>query len=178
MSRVLLIGGSPSRSSRGAALLGRIERRAAGRGHTVQTLEVRDLPPAELTAAARDSQALNDAAALVAAADGVVIASPVYKAAYTGLLKCFLDILPTDTALRGKVAFPIVTAAAPTHVLALDFALKPVLGALGASKILAGFWTLDSQYETGPGGVMALNAETGARFDAAIDAFLDELPAT
>ncbi|WP_204272820.1 NAD(P)H-dependent oxidoreductase, partial [Escherichia coli] len=64
-------------------------------------------------------------------ADLVVVSTPIYKAAYSGLLKVFLDLLPPD-ALRGKLVLPLATGGSPAHVLALDYALKPVLSALGA----------------------------------------------
>lgn len=36
----------------------------------------------------------------------VILATPVYKAAYSGLLKTFLDLLPQG-GLRDKVVLPI-----------------------------------------------------------------------
>ena len=47
----------------------------------------------------------------VGAADLVVVASPTYKATYTGLLKLFLDRFPAD-GLRG-VAVPLMLGAGP-----------------------------------------------------------------
>jgi hypothetical protein len=38
----------------------------------------------------------------------VVIASPIYKAAYPGALKALLDLLPQAT-LAGKIALPLAT---------------------------------------------------------------------
>jgi FMN reductase len=61
----------------------------------------------------------------------VVVATPVYKAAYSGLLKVFLDVLP-QTALKGKLVLPLATGGSPHHMLALDYALRPVLQSLGA----------------------------------------------
>ncbi|TDD63979.1 hypothetical protein E1262_29575 [Jiangella aurantiaca] len=40
-----------------------------------------------------------------------LLATPTYKARYTGLLKAFLDRLPGG-ALRGTVAVPVTVAAA------------------------------------------------------------------
>ena len=121
----------------------------------------------------RDSRALLAAAAQIAGALGVVVATPVYKAAYTGLLKCFLDTLPVETGLRGKVVFPIVSAAAATHVLALDYALKPVLSSLGATIMCSGMSTIDSQFDQGDDGALALNPDVLSRYDAAIAEFFD-----
>ncbi len=68
----------------------------------------------------------------IASADVAVIASPTYKAAYTGLLKAFLDRYGSD-GLRGLVAVPLLTIGAPTHALAVETTLRPLLVELGAS---------------------------------------------
>ena len=52
--------------------------------------------------------------ARVAAADLLVVATPAYKAAPTGLLKAFLDGVEAG-ALRRTVTVPVVLAAAPGH---------------------------------------------------------------
>ena len=70
-----------------------------------------------------------------AAARGLVIATPVYKAAYSGLLKTFLDLLP-QFGLREKVILPLVTGGTPAHVLAIDYALRPVLNSLDPLHIV------------------------------------------
>jgi FMN reductase len=73
--------------------------------------------------------ALNDA---VAASEYLVVASPTYKAAYTGLLKAFLDRYPNN-GLAGVTAFPVMTGASLVHAMAIDTQLRPVLVELGAS---------------------------------------------
>jgi FMN reductase len=166
---IVLIAGSPSRSSRSASLFARIEAAARRRNVGVTIVDVRDLPASDLLAGARDSTALAAPLAALARAQGVAVATPVYKAAYTGLLKCFLDVFP-EAALRGKVVFPIVTAASPTHALALDFALKPVLASLYPSKTLAGFFATDAEF------TLDLKPEAAARFDAMTTEFLEALP--
>ena len=68
----------------------------------------------------------------VAQSDVVVVASPIYKATFTGLLKAFFDRYPND-GLAGVTAVPVMTAGSPLHGLAIDFALRPLLVELGAS---------------------------------------------
>lgn len=173
MGQIVCISGSPSKTSKGELLLARVTELARAAGRTVSTIDVRELPPAELLAG-YGFQSLTDAGALVARAAGVVVATPVYKAAYTGLLKCFLDTLATDTSLRGKAVFPIITAAAATHALALDYALKPVLASLGASRTHLGFAALDAQFDYDGKIATGLNAETAERFDALAREFIDD----
>ena len=62
----------------------------------------------------------------------VVVATPTYKASYTGLLKSFLDELPS-VALSGVVAVPLMTMGDAKHTLAADVHLRPVLLELGAT---------------------------------------------
>jgi FMN reductase len=71
------------------------------------------------------------ALARLAAADVAVIATPVYKASYTGLLKAFLDLYGAD-GLSGVVAVPLVVSGSPAHALAGEVHLRPVLVELGA----------------------------------------------
>lgn len=171
---IVLIAGSPSKSTRSASLFRRIVEGTQRQGVHATTIEVRDLPAVDLLGGMRDSAALAPAIAAVAAAQGIVVATPVYKAAYTGLLKCFLDVLP-EAALRGKVAFPIATAAAPAHALALDFALKPVLASLFPTCTLAGFFAIDGEFAAGGDGVLDLKPEAALRLDTMIADFVAAL---
>jgi FMN reductase len=77
------------------------------------------------------------------AADVLVVASPTYKATYTGLLKAFVDRFP-PAALEGKVAIPMMMGAAPIHQLAVDCHLVPLLLEVGASCPMRGLYVLES----------------------------------
>ncbi|MDB5959374.1 MAG: ssuE [Massilia sp.] len=156
---VLLIGGSPSSSSSGTRLLHHIGERLASQGHHCSRLQVRDLPAAALLHADFTDPAIVRALAQVAAADAVVVATPVYKAAYSGVLKAFLDLLPQD-GLRNKLVLPIATGGSQSHLLALDYALRPVLASLDARFILPSIYTTSSQ--------LTWHAEHGLSLDAAI----------
>ncbi|MGY1438703.1 NADPH-dependent FMN reductase [Streptomyces reniochalinae] len=151
MALILTLAGSPSPSSRTERLLREVGTRLGREGgHEIRHLAVRDLPAAPLLAADHTHPALREALAAVAAADAVVIGTPVYKAAYSGLLKTFLDVL-TRTALHGKELLPLLTGGSRAHVLALDYALCPVLAALGGHAQLRGRFVLDEHLVTEPG---------------------------
>lgn len=79
-----------------------------------------------------DQIALADAVDLATSASVLVLATPVYKGSYTGLLKSFLDVLPPH-ALAGSVVVPVTISASPAHRLLADLHLRPVLAELGAS---------------------------------------------
>jgi FMN reductase len=81
----------------------------------------------------------------VGSADLVVVASPTYKAAYTGLLKLFLDRFATD-GLRG-VAVPLMLGAGPGHALAPEVTLRPLLAEIGAIEPAKGLYVVDSAYD-------------------------------
>lgn len=103
-----------------------VERTGARLGETVDLADVSgsifSWPDASMTA-------LNDR---VAASDVVIVATPTYKAAYTGLLKAFLDRYPND-GLAGVTAIPVMTGAGPEHAMAVETTLRPLLVELGAS---------------------------------------------
>ncbi|MHA6758649.1 NADPH-dependent FMN reductase [Streptacidiphilus sp. PAMC 29251] len=86
-----------------------------------------------------------DAVATVRGASLLVVASPTYKAAYTGLLKLFLDGLPSG-GLTGVTAVPLMLGGHWRHSLAAELLLKPLLVELGAGVPTRGLFLLDSEY--------------------------------
>jgi FMN reductase len=109
------------------------------------SLDLADLGPELLDYKA---ESVTAAVAAVAAADLVVIASPTYKATYTGLLKLFLDRFGAGS-LRSVVAVPVMLGGDWRHSLAPEAFLKPVLSELGASMPTRGLFLLDSEADTG-----------------------------
>lgn len=166
MSQLLMISGSPSAVSRSSFLALELGRRLADSGHAVRTLAVRDLPAQDVLHARSDSPAVLDVIQQVAAADAVVIATPIYKAAYSGLLKALLDLLPR-TALLDKVVLPLATGGSAAHFLAVDYALKPVLAALGARHVLSTVYATDAQLIATGNQSYEPDAETASRLEIA-----------
>ncbi len=82
----------------------------------------------------------------VKAADLIVVASPTYKASYTGLLKLFLDQFAGGTGLQGVVAVPLLLTGAPGHALVVEYQLRPVLTEIGATVATPGLSLIDSTY--------------------------------
>ncbi len=163
---VLLIAGSPSAPSRSTALLEAVGERLAARHARIERLAVRELPAEALLQADARHPAIAAAIAKVAAARAVVVATPVYKAAYSGVLKVFLDLLAQD-ALKGKTVLPLATGGSPHHMLALDYALRPVLHALSARQILPGVYATDAQIALMPENAYQVHAELAERLDDA-----------
>jgi FMN reductase len=167
MSKILLISGSPTSPSRSALLLDYAAGVLAKHGLEVSTVSVRDFPAEDLIQAKYDSPAFTGFKEKIAEVSGIVVATPIYKASYSGSLKTLLDILP-QTALRGKTILPLATGGSPAHLLAIDYAIKPLLAVLGASDIQQGVYIVDSQFaysETG----FTLEEELQKRFDESLE---------
>jgi FMN reductase len=141
---ILLLAGSPSAPSRSTRLLHHVGDKLAALGHRYTRLEVRDLPAQALLRADFKDEEIQAALAQVEAASAVVIATPVYKAAYSGVLKAFLDLLP-QFGLTGKLVLPLATGGSQSHMLALDYALRPVLSSLGPRHVLPSIYATEAQ---------------------------------
>jgi len=177
---VLLIAGSPSAPSRSTALLEAVGERLAKRHAQIERLAIRDLPAQALLLAEWSHPAIERAVAQVAAARVIVVATPVYKAAYSGVLKVFLDLL-AQNALKGKTVLPLATGGSPHHMLALDYALRPVLQSLSARHILPGVYASDSQIALTPENAYQVHNDLAERLNEAVEVLATEglkLPAT
>lgn len=170
MPTILAVSGSPSPTSRTASATDHALTLLRAQGHTASHVAVRDLPSGDLLSGFRDTPAVWTATDAVAQADGVVIATPIYKASYTGLLKAFLDLLP-ENALAGKVVLPLATGGTIGHLLAVDYALRPVLTALGADHVVPGRFLLDSDIVRGEGGRTRLTPQAEQRLADSVAAF-------
>jgi FMN reductase len=139
--RVAVVVGNPKRRSRTyeAALL--VAERLSDAPPEV-VVDVVDLGPGLLDAG---DPLTAEAVQSVRETQLVVVASPTYKAAYTGLLKLFLDRFPSD-GLDGLVAVPLMLGAGPRHALAPEHTLRPVLVELGAVTPTRGLYLIDSDF--------------------------------
>jgi FMN reductase len=174
MTSVLIISGSPSSTSRTERLARSIAARINTRDTKASLLDVRSLPADDLLHARFDAPSIVEATARVAAADGIVVATPIYKAAYSGLLKTFLDVLP-QFALRGKVVLPLATGGTVAHVLAIDYALRPVLSSLDPLHVVNGLFLLDKQITVLEDNQVQLEPDVDQRLNGVIDQFLQGL---
>jgi FMN reductase len=163
VSSIVVIAGSPSATSRTVALGEYLAGRLRTQAHEVSVVAVRELPADALLGADTDHPAIAEVIAALAAADGVVVASPVYKAAYSGVLKALLDLLP-QWAFGGKVVLPVLTGGSPAHALAVDYALRPVLAALGADHVVQGAFVLDKHL---------VRTSTAVELDAAVRSLVE-----
>lgn len=115
----------------------------AGRPSEFAVVDLGELGPRVLD---RGDRGVDDGVNRVRQSRLLVVASPTYKASYSGLLKAFLDRLPA-LGLEGMIAVPVMVGATPRHFLALDTNLRPLLVELGASCPTAGLFVLEQELE-------------------------------
>jgi FMN reductase len=83
------------------------------------------------------------------------------------VLKVFLDLLPQD-GLAGKLVLPVATGGSQSHMLALDYALRPVLAALAPRHILPSIYAASTQLPWHPQQGLQPAAPIAARIEAGI----------
>jgi FMN reductase len=164
---VAVVSGSPAPASRTLALARHVGACLAREGAAVRYLDVRELPADDLLSARQRSAETQSACALVQGAAGIVLVTPVYNAAYSGVLKAFLDLLP-QFGLRGKVALPLAVGGTVAHMLVIDYALRPVLASMGAGHVLAGVFLLDSWIRQHDSGGLFIDREVVERLQQSL----------
>jgi FMN reductase len=172
---IIIITGSPVQPSRSLGLAQLVERRLLREAFRVRMLHVRDLPPQALFHADFEDPKVKEATAWVAQADGVIAVSPVYKAAYTGTFKTFIDMLP-QFALRDKIVLPLLVGGSLAHVLAIDCAVRPMLQSLDPWLIVNGLFLLDKTIDVSER-LAKLPPEVDERLQQTMQAFIDGLRA-
>lgn len=96
-------------------------------------IELLSLPADALLGRAKDA-AVDDAVELATGAEVLVIASPTYRATYTGALKAFFDRFPADSL--GSTACVLAgTAGIKEHFLSLDTGMRALVASLGGWSV-------------------------------------------
>ncbi|HWK95479.1 MAG TPA: NADPH-dependent FMN reductase [Pseudolabrys sp.] len=149
---IVAVSGSASPNSKSSGIVDHAFRRLADASFSFRNILLRDLAPEALITARTDDPGLAGAIKAVDEADGIIFATPIYKASYSGLLKIFIDVLP-QYALAGKVVLPIATGGSLGHLLALDYGLRPVLQSMGARHIVQSLFVTESDMRVDEGGL-------------------------
>jgi FMN reductase len=140
--RFVIVSAGTSDPSSSRLLADRVADRAAtiaaarGGAATVVVIELREL--AGEIAAAIVSQftgpRLRNAIATLAAADGLIVSTPVYKAGPSGLLTSFLQVLDNDLLIARPVVLG-ATAGTARHALVVDDQLRATFAFLRAMTV-------------------------------------------
>jgi FMN reductase len=109
-----------------------------------------------------DSTRVQELLDAVASSDLLIVASPTFKATYTGLLKSFFDRYGSN-ALNHAVAVGVMTGAGPIHALAPEVHLRPLLVELGASTPTRSLYVTEQQFDDLDAVIGGWAAEAGPR---------------
>jgi FMN reductase len=143
------ISGSPRSPSRSKTLAEFTLELLADRGYDYRLIDLPSLP-AEALLARTQSRDVDEAVAAVGEAPIVVAATPTYRALYTGLLKCFFDLMPQGH-LRGKVCIGLQTGIAREHALSPEYGLRPLFTSLDGVPV-AMLYARDDEFVDGQPG--------------------------
>ena len=143
MRTVGVIVGNPKRRSWTLGVASAVAEAAAHAAGLIETdrltVDLADLGPQLFD---WSSQPVRQAVDAVRGCALAVVASPTYKASYTGLLKAFLDWFGT-TDLSSVTVVPLMVGAGASHALAVEVHLRPVLVELGASLPTRGLYVTE-----------------------------------
>lgn len=112
-----------------------------------------DLPtldPAALIGVGKD-EAVTALLEAITAAPLLLLATPVYRATYSGIAKVVFDQLPQD-ALRGTAVILAATAAAAEHFLSLDTGGRALVASLGGWSVPTVVYATKSDFVDGKPG--------------------------
>ena len=90
----------------------------------------------------------------IAAADAVLLATPVYRGTFTGALKNLLDPLPVE-ALQGKAVAIAAMGATDHHHLGADWHLRDILAWFGALLLPTSVYLTSADFSDGVPGERA-----------------------
>jgi FMN reductase len=130
LSLVVVSAGASDPSST-AMLADRLAARTVAAGEArgaevaVTTIELRTMASEIATALVSQNlgQKLTAAVEALGAADGLIVATPIYKAGVSGLFKGFFDVLDNDLLIAKPVALA-ATAGTARHALVVDEAMR------------------------------------------------------
>ncbi|KRB38435.1 FMN reductase [Microbacterium sp. Root180] len=147
--QVVGVSGSLHEPSRTTALVRAILDEVAARADAeTELIEVAALGPSFAGALRRDdvAPAVEQALQRIESADVLVVASPVYRASFTGLFKHLFDFVG-QYELVGKPVLLAATGGGERHALILEHQLRPLFGFFQALTLPVGVYGSDSDFE-------------------------------
>ena len=132
-------GDSPTSKTRALA--------AAAGGALIDLLSL----PADGLLGRSPSADVDAAVAVAAGASTLVVATPVYRATYTGALKAFFDRFPAD-ALRGTAVVLCETSVSRDHYLSLDTGGRSLVASLGGWTVPTVVYAVSADFVDGSPG--------------------------
>ena len=140
--RIVGISGNLTRPSRTRTLVAEILRQIEARnvGHT-ELYDVADAGANLAAVVVRENATAASARVLSAieSADALVVATPVYKASYTGLFKHLFDLIDPKL-LVGRPVILAATGGSDRHALVIDHQLRPLFAFFRAHSVPCGVY--------------------------------------
>ncbi len=132
--QVVILSGSPSAASRSTLVARALASEVEAAGLRTVAWALGDFDPSDVVFGRSSTPALTRFIESVKAAAALVLASPVYKASYSGALKAVVDVVPPD-ALTGRPALGIATARLPAHGPEVDRAYRALFSFFKARAV-------------------------------------------
>lgn len=159
---IVFLMGSPSVASRSTFVARAVASETERAGIRAVFWSLSDFDPGELLFGRSDSPRIVPFVEATKEASGIVLATPVYKAAYTGALKAVVDLIPPES-LVGKAALGIATAKQAGHEASVDQAYRSLF-AFFKARPQETLFLHDDQLQLAPGaGVFSVDAERRVR---------------
>lgn len=174
MKDIVIISSSTSTKSRLNGIVQYVQRKWENEGLNVCQVNIRELPAESLINSDFQDAEIKEALNKIENSIGIVIAGPVYKASYSGVLKTFLDLIPQN-GLKNKVILPVFIGGTIAHLLSLEYALKPVLSVLGGKHFVTGVYAIDDWIKREDNYEFILSDELTERLNIATEELSEEL---
>ena len=145
MSSLVAISAGDSVGSKTRALA------AAAGGRLIDLLAL----PADGLLGRATSAEVDEAVVAASGASMLVVATPVYRATYSGALKAFFDRFATD-ALRGTAVVLCATAGSRDHFLSLDTGGRALVASLGGWAVPTVVYAVSADFVDGEPGPAVL----------------------
>ena len=148
MAKIFGISGGITQPSRTKALVESIVIKASHKFHSQgDVVDVAQIAHVLGSTISFDSFAppLADAYEKLNQADLIVIATPIYKASYTGLLKHFFDLVDPKQ-IAGKVAILAATGGSDQHALVLEYQLRSLASFFGLYTVPTTIYVKDTDF--------------------------------
>lgn len=174
MSKLAIISGSPNPKSRVNGVIQYAKTELEQTGCEVTIIDVCSLPPADLMYANFTSRPIIQAHTKVEEASAIIIASPVYKTTYTGVLKAYIDLLP-QKGFKDKMIAAYFVGGTISSLLSIDYSLKPLLASMGAKSFAENVFAVDNQIERIEDGEQNVSFELKNEIQQRINASLFDL---
>jgi FMN reductase len=153
MSEFVALNASPSTNSKTHALAAcAIEIAGGGRLIDLSTLD------AEGLLGRREAADVHEAMEQIRTASVLFIATPIYRATYSGLLKVLFDQFE-QRALADVVCVLAATGGSHHHFLALDTGLRPMVTSLAGTSVPTAVYAVSTDFDSGGTPVEAIRAQ-------------------